>query len=84
MSSTRMPILSLVFCLITDAVSAECSIPASPPHGHRYVLKGGKTILFRCSSGYELQGASTITCLHSEWSHVIPKCIPVTSGKLTV
>ncbi|CAH1247106.1 KLKB1 [Branchiostoma lanceolatum] len=59
-----------------------CPVPIPPSHG---TMAGsdvsiGATYTFSCNHGYQLQGASTITCTEEGWSAEYPICHPIRCG----
>ena len=51
--------------------------PSAPAHGRRNVtgLTFGSTVIYSCSTGYTLNGSSTITCMaNRQWSSNAPDC----------
>ncbi|XP_013908079.1 PREDICTED: sushi, von Willebrand factor type A, EGF and pentraxin domain-containing protein 1-like [Thamnophis sirtalis] len=65
------------------AEPVKCKHPEDPEHGrsHGVSYTVGSEIRFSCEKGYQLKGASQVTCLESgEWSHLIPFCEAISCG----
>ncbi|XP_035671023.1 transmembrane protease serine 12-like [Branchiostoma floridae] len=63
-------------------VDEICPVPIPPSHG---TMAGsdvsiGATYTFSCHHGYQLQGASSITCTEEGWSAEYPICHPIRCG----
>lgn len=55
----------------------KCKNPGNPEHGHSYGdnYSVGSEVTFSCEEGFQLIGATRVTCLQSGgWSHLIPYC----------
>ncbi|XP_019620079.1 PREDICTED: trypsin-1-like [Branchiostoma belcheri] len=69
---------------LEETVDEEiCPVPIPPSHG---TMAGsdvsiGATYTFSCHPGYQLQGASSITCTEEGWSAEYPICHPIRCGK---
>ncbi|EMP30778.1 Sushi, von Willebrand factor type A, EGF and pentraxin domain-containing protein 1 [Chelonia mydas] len=65
------------------AEPVKCKNPGNPEHGHSYGdnYSVGSEVTFSCEEGFQLIGATRVTCLQSGgWSHLIPYCEAVSCG----
>ncbi|CAB4000098.1 Hypothetical predicted protein [Paramuricea clavata] len=68
----------LIFCLLSD-VLALC--PSLPQPSNSDISSRSRTdgsyVHFRCFSGHQLVGSSTLVCNDGRWSDQIPKCLAI-------
>ncbi|XP_067409310.1 sushi, von Willebrand factor type A, EGF and pentraxin domain-containing protein 1 isoform X1 [Emydura macquarii macquarii] len=65
------------------AEPVKCKNPGNLENGHSYgdSYSVGGEVTFSCEEGFQLIGASRVTCLQSgRWSHLIPYCEAVSCG----
>ncbi|XP_076832852.1 seizure protein 6 homolog isoform X2 [Brachyhypopomus gauderio] len=75
------------FLLRYQAFMLSCNFPERPAYGDVSVssLHAGGQAYFYCFTGYQLQGASTLTCLNAttpHWSGKEPQCLAACGGML--
>ncbi len=61
----------------------ECEELTAPVNGNKIgsSVTYGSTVQFNCDSGYELNGASSVSCqADMTWSDSVPECLPVSCG----
>ncbi|RMB94706.1 hypothetical protein DUI87_28819 [Hirundo rustica rustica] len=61
----------------------RCRNPGNPEHGHLYgdTYSVGSQVTFSCKEGFQLTGATKLTCMESgEWSHPVPYCEAISCG----
>ncbi|XP_077904066.1 sushi, von Willebrand factor type A, EGF and pentraxin domain-containing protein 1 isoform X2 [Ictidomys tridecemlineatus] len=61
----------------------KCKAPGNPENGHSSgeMHTVGAEVTFSCEEGYQLVGATKITCLESgEWNHLMPNCEALSCG----
>ncbi|KAL8601942.1 hypothetical protein ACOMHN_008434 [Nucella lapillus] len=70
---------------LVNIVAKECPLLLPPTNGHVSCTSGhveGSKCTFDCSTGYRVQGHSSLTCLGSgQWNRTAPKCEVVSCGK---
>uniref|UniRef100_A0A8C3R0R3 Sushi, von Willebrand factor type A, EGF and pentraxin domain-containing protein 1 n=1 Tax=Cyanoderma ruficeps TaxID=181631 RepID=A0A8C3R0R3_9PASS len=65
------------------AEPVKCRNPGNPVHGHLYgdTYSVGSQVTFSCKEGFQLTGATKLTCMESgEWNHPIPYCEAISCG----
>ncbi|NXO38057.1 SVEP1 protein, partial [Locustella ochotensis] len=65
------------------AEPVKCHNPGNPEHGHLYgdTYSVGSQVTFSCDEGFQLTGATKLTCMESgEWNHPIPYCEAISCG----
>uniref|UniRef100_A0A8C9NBQ1 Sushi, von Willebrand factor type A, EGF and pentraxin domain-containing protein 1 n=1 Tax=Serinus canaria TaxID=9135 RepID=A0A8C9NBQ1_SERCA len=65
------------------AEPVKCHNPGNPEHGHLHgdTYSVGSQVTFSCKEGFQLTGATKLTCMESgEWSHPTPYCEAISCG----
>jgi hypothetical protein len=62
---------------VTQVLVKSCGNPGAPAYGtlHGSSYEFGRSVLFKCNTGYVLIGEVTLTCgANGDWDHAKPKC----------